>query len=93
MATATAIGADVVITTDGVEGITTAGGIVTTDGWFRSSKEVASAGGLFHFSRGVSFSRASSSTMRCHNALIMSFMTSASCQRSDNSAPSGPVMA
>jgi hypothetical protein len=57
MATATAIGADVVITTDGVEGITTAGGIVTTDGWFRSSKEVASAGGLFHFSRGFTFSQ------------------------------------
>jgi hypothetical protein len=36
---------------------------------------------------------ASSSAMRCHNALTMSFMTSASCQRSDNSAPSGPVMA
>ena len=36
---------------------------------------------------------ASSSTMRCHSALTISFMTSASCQRSDNSAPSGPVMA
>ena len=36
---------------------------------------------------------ASSSAMRCHNALIISFIFSASSQRSDSSAPSGPVMA
>jgi hypothetical protein len=36
---------------------------------------------------------ASSSAMRCHKALIMSFIVSASAHRSDSSAPSGPVIA
>ena len=37
--------------------------------------------------------RASSVAIRSQRFRIMSFMTSASCQRSDSSAPSGPVMA
>ena len=37
--------------------------------------------------------RASSAAIRSHNLRIMSFITSASCQRSESSAPSGPVMA
>jgi hypothetical protein len=57
-ATAIWVGAGMVIITDGVEaeGIITAGGITATEFHVRNSKEVASAGGLFHFPHGFSFS-------------------------------------